>query len=246
MTTMKRIVGVTALLTALYNTPATAQQESLIATYEKSAEAEQGDITYVQTEVIQEVPDYSAVWLDGRVSFVGGEITTSERQYMYAEARGIPIAQTSNYDYLRRTGQLVRLTGPHIGFTEVFTRGNSEAYVLPSTLVVLRNLSEAYSSSGCGRLMVNNVLRLNDRGKPKNASPYSVHSRGMAVDLRINNLSSRCYEVLNTLLAEAEANQVVDATREHSPPHFHVVVIPHEEVRLVQSQAPQPTDGQSE
>lgn len=237
MMTLSRIAGVIALLTALCSPPAYAQESTpAIADNQPTGATiatNQDAIVFESNAIVQTLPDYSAVWLDGRVSFVGGEITTSEQQYMYAEAKGIPVVQTSNFDHLKRTGHLVRLSGPHIGFTEVFTSGNSEAYVLPSTLLVLRNLSEAYNSAGCGRLMVNDVLRLDDRGKPRNASPYSVHSRGMAVDLRINNLSSRCYGVLEQLLQIAEANGEADATHEHNPLHFHVVVVPELQPRRI-------------
>ena len=227
MSILSFLAGALMLLPqGLYNVP----------THEQTQET----VVFHQEEVVQELPeepDYSEPWLDGRVSLNGGELTTSKRQYLYAEATGIPVVLTSNYNQLRNAGHLVRLSGPHIGFTEVFNRGNSVAYVLSSTLTFFRNLSEAYNAAGCGRLMVNNVLRLDDRRRPRNASPHSVHPRGMAVDLRIIHLSPHCYGVLERLLQAAEANGEADVTLENNPRHFHVVVVPRQTPRLVTLEA---------
>ncbi len=239
MTTLKRIMGVIALLVVPYNAPATAQQESLVATYEQPTQTAQDEVTYEQVEVAQEI-DYSAVWLDGQVSFLGGELSSSERQLAYTKANAIPLI-SSNADYweLVRRGYLVSLRHPDL---EV---GAKRPHVLPTTARFIYEIAEQFRTAGCGRLRINDATRLVSE-RPKNGSPYSVHPAGMALDVRVINLSERCYAELNRLLHTAEAELQADVTREYKPEHFHVVVIPYEEVRFIQLQAQyQRSDGQS-
>lgn len=172
------------------------------------------------TEVVQEIPDYSTPWLDGRVSLIGGEITTSERQFLYAESNRLPfVSSESEYRQLSRNGFFVRL-----GHSDI-TVPARRPYVLPSTAEFVYATATAYRAAGCGRLAVTGAGRLTTE-RPVNGSLHSVHPTGMAVDIRVRGVSSVCEEWLNAHFTTAEANGVIDATREHLPPHFHVVVVP--------------------
>jgi Family of unknown function (DUF5715) len=195
------------------------------------------------TPVVQPLPDPGRVWLDGRVSFVGGELSTSERQLAYAVARGIQLMHTeADYQNAVRSGQLVRLNHPNL---EV---GARRPYALPTTVRFISEVAEQFVTAGCGRLRINDAVRLTSE-RPQNGSPDSVHPAGMALDLRVINLSEQCYAVLFELLHAAERDRRADVTREWAPEHFHVVVIPEQSVRRVFLEASyeqEGTRGQSE
>src|SRR5690606_6429895 len=61
--------------------------------------------------------------------------------------------------------------------------------------------------------------------QPPNASDRSVHPTGMAVDLRVPN-NARCRQWLESTLLSLEGSDVIEATRERNPPHYHVAVYP--------------------
>jgi hypothetical protein len=96
-------------------------------------------------------------------------------------------------------------------------------YVLPSTFRFIERLSADYYAEGCGRLTITSASRLVSE-RPRNGSVYSVHPVGMAVDVRVNGIGEQCETWLNTYLLAKEALGEVDATREHRPPHYHLVV----------------------
>lgn len=232
---LQNIVATGALLLLLLiSGPAYAQNAQEIVPYEvlysdpaPEEVAEQGDIQFESNEVVQELPDHSVLWLDGRVSFNGGEYSTSERQQLFANAHSIPFIRTdAEYRRYIRSGHLVRLEHP------LLVVGARRPYVLPSTAQFIYAIVVEFNNAGCGRLRVNDAMRLISE-RPANGSPFSVHPAGMALDLRVINLSERCHTVLSELLHAAEAEGRADATREWFPEHFHVVVVPELQPRRV-------------
>jgi hypothetical protein len=187
-------------------------------------------ITVVSTPVIQPLPvddKTPTLWLTGRVSLVGGQVSSSEQQFRYAAERQIPFMATeAEYQSRVSTGYFVRLESP---FMDVHAR---RPYALASTVAFMTEMSEAYYSFGCGRLTVKDALRLSAE-RPSNGSVYSVHPSGMAVDLRVRDIGEACENWMNSYLLEKEAEGRVDATREYwkmvrgqkvPNPHFHLVV----------------------
>lgn len=210
---------------------------------EETANTEE-TIVFQSNEVVQPAPDYAAVWLDGQVSFVGGELSSSERQYMYATANDYQFMRSdSQYRQAIAEGYLVRLQHPDL---VVAAR---RPYVLPSTAAFIYEIAEAFRGAGCSGLRVNDATRLLSE-RPSNGSVHSVHPAGMALDLRVINLDVRCYQVLSELLHDAEAALRTDTTRENRPPHFHIVVLPAppETTTDLVARYPQPeqTGGQDE
>jgi hypothetical protein len=63
--------------------------------------------------------------------------------------------------------------------------------------------------------------------QPRNASPFSVHPAGMAVDFRVPQTSEQRAWLEQTLLS-LEDRGLLDVTRERHPPHYHVAVFPDE------------------
>jgi hypothetical protein len=177
-------------------------------------------VRIMRNEVCPPVPLPSDPWPAQMVSLVGGCQTTSKQQALYADIKGLPIANSRNFNQLVATGQLVKLEGSNIQMKS----DKVIAYVLPSTKTVVLQLAHDFGQAGCGTLGISDALRLDDRSKPDNASPDSVHTRGMAVDVRVNGLSADCKSWLQTYLLDQETAQVVDATEEILKPHMHVVV----------------------
>lgn len=172
----------------------------------------------ISEPVVQELPPDWIGHLDGRVSLVGGEITSSQMQYDWATEQGLRFVRTSAmYNEAVQTGYFVRLSHPRL---RVLAR---RPHVLTSTARFVYTTADAYHAAGCGRLTVTGAGRLTSE-RPRNGSVHSVHPAGMAVDLRVNGIGERCEAWLTTYLTEKEAAGEIDATREYKPPHFHVVV----------------------
>jgi len=105
-------------------------------------------------------------------------------------------------------------------------------YVLPTTHNFVNHLAEQYRAR-CGEKMVvtSGVRPLTFR--LSNSVDKSVHPAGMAVDLR-KPRNARCISWLRERLLHLEGEGAIDATEEHNPPHFHLVVYPHATLREVE------------
>lgn len=157
--------------------------------------------------------------LDGRVSLVGGEVTTSQQQYEYASSHQL-IYMTSDEEYQARigSGYFELLQGPYLIVLA------KRPYVLPSTAKFVNQLAADYFVFGCGKLVVTSAGRLSTE-RPSNGSIYSVHPFGLAVDLRTRFIPTECADWLRSYVSAKEASQEVDGTQEHHPEHLHVVVL---------------------
>ena len=187
------------------------------------APVESQPINSVSVPVIQPLPVDDKVpelWLTGRVSLVGGEVSSSKQQAVYADTNGVPRATSSNFDELVKSGQLVKLEGPNIKLKS----DKVIPYVLPSTKVFVLQLAYDFGQAGCGTLGISEALRLDDRRKPKNASPDSVHTRGMAVDIRTKYIPAECADWIRSYVIQKETEGKVDGTQEWKPERLHIVV----------------------
>jgi len=97
-------------------------------------------------------------------------------------------------------------------------------YARPVVRLFIERLAAQYRESTGTRLVVTSLTRPTAL-QPRNASPLSVHPAGMAVDLRVPAEGSARAWLEKTLLSLEDA-RVLDVTREHTPPHFHVAVFP--------------------
>jgi hypothetical protein len=141
------------------------------------------------------------------------------------------VAQQHDYSYLRTTQEVMQAVETGV---LVPVRGNGDfelageevsfPYARPEVKTFLEQLAHAYRAS-CGEpLVVTSMVRPISR-QPWNASPISVHPTGMAVDLRRSDRRS-CKQWLESTLLALEGEGMVEATREHWPPHYHVAVFP--------------------
>ena len=107
-------------------------------------------------------------------------------------------------------------------------------YARPEVELFILRLAAQYRA-GCGEQMVVTSLTRPLNFKPRNASDRSVHPTGMALDLR--RPSSRCRGWLEPVLLDLESSGLLEATRERSPPHYHIVIFPNQYAAYVSGRA---------
>jgi len=115
---------------------------------------------------------------------------------------------------------------------DVTLSGVSFPYARPAVRVFIDRLSAQYHAQTGERLVVTSLTRPTDL-QPRNAHQLSVHPAGMAVDFRVPaKLDNRVW--LEKALLGLEESSVLDVTREHLPPHYHVAVFPQEYMAYVE------------
>jgi hypothetical protein len=96
-------------------------------------------------------------------------------------------------------------------------------FALPEVKGFVESLAQDYFGA-CNRLMiVTSLIRPVNRWL-KNSHPKSVHPTGAAIDLRIPP-NEDCEEWLEKRLIVLEEEGVIEATRENSPPHYHIAIL---------------------
>jgi hypothetical protein len=143
------------------------------------------------------------------------------KPYHYATLHDLPFSRTSR-DVKRRLheGYLLRLGAS----PDYVTHDVSFPYVTRTTLTFVRRLAAQYHR-GCGeKLVITSAVRPESM-QPSNSSEYSVHPAGIAVDFR-KPRNGKCLRWLRRNLLIIEKRGDIEATEEHHPAHFHVVVIP--------------------
>lgn len=138
--------------------------------------------------------------------------------YTYAEHHDLDLYRTA-HDIQRavRDGELVRLNA---NATYELHRV-SYPYVTPTTRTFVERLAAEFDTA-CGEPLVITSAVRPARRQPRNSSPLSVHPAGIAVDIR--HPSGACLRWLRRTLLTLESQGVIDATEEHHPAHFHVIV----------------------
>ena len=115
-------------------------------------------------------------------------------------------------------------------------------YVRPSTRLFVDRLSAQYAST-CGEpLVVTSGVRPATR-QPRNSNELSVHPTGMAVDVR-RPRNAKCLRWLRSTLLDLEGEDVIEATEEHWPAHFHIAVYPTQYTRWATTKAKSETRTQ--
>jgi hypothetical protein len=97
-------------------------------------------------------------------------------------------------------------------------------YARPEVKLFIERLGAQYHDELGSAMVVTSLLRPT-RSQPSNAHRLSVHPAGMAVDLRVPADATQRGWLERTLLA-LESSGVLDVTREHNPPHYHVAIYP--------------------
>jgi hypothetical protein len=143
------------------------------------------------------------------------------KPYHYATLHDLPFSRTSR-DVKRslHEGYLVRLGAS----PDYVTHDVSFPYVTRTTLTFVRPRAAPYNRSCGEKLVITSAVRPESM-QPSNSSEYSVHPAGIAVDFR-KPRNAACLKWLRRNLLAIEKRGDIEATEEHHPAHFHVVVIP--------------------
>lgn len=139
-------------------------------------------------------------------------------------------ARAHDYSYLRspreihrfvELGLLVRIPGN----ADYTLHRVSYPYARPEVKVFIERLAGEYRSA-CGEPLVVTSLVRPESMHLWNSSNRTVHPTGMAIDLRRSDRTS-CRRWIERTLLSLEKQGVLEATREHHPPHYHVALFPH-------------------
>jgi hypothetical protein len=154
-------------------------------------------------------------------SGLGGSMASMRRQHQ--------VAKENDYTFLRTAAQvrefvredrLLKLESN----ADLFVNNVSFPYARPEVKLFVERLAQQYREATGKRLVVTSLTRPLSR-QPRNAHELSVHPAGMAVDFRVPSNSNDRRWLENTLLT-LESLELLDATRERRPPHYHVAVFP--------------------
>ena len=156
-------------------------------------------------------------------------------------------ARQHDYTYLRTTSQvnefvrrglLVRLRGS----SDYRVADVSFPYARTEVRTFVERLGSQYRNACGERLVVTSLTRPTSR-QPRNASPLSVHPTGMAVDLRRSGRPA-CRAFLEKTLLTLEGREVLEATKENHPPHYHVSLFPEPYTQYLVARGEKKTSSQ--
>lgn len=100
----------------------------------------------------------------------------------------------------------------------------SYPYARPAVKTFVERLAKQYRAATGEKLVVTSLTRPKSK-QPRNASPLSVHPTGMAVDVRVSrNRAARRW--IENVFMELEKKDLIEATKERRPPHYHIAVFP--------------------
>lgn len=162
-----------------------------------------------------------------------GSMESVERMYDHARDEGLTFYETpSDVQGAAKEGRLVRLESS--GALQLHSV--RYPYVRPSTRMFVERLATQYRSE-CGEaLVVTSGVRPATRQPRNSIGELSVHPTGMAIDLR-KPRKPKCLRWLRAALLDLEGSDVLEATEEHVPAHFHVAVFPTEYTRYASAKA---------
>lgn len=145
--------------------------------------------------------------------------------------RAYRMAQQHDFTFLRNSSQVQRFVSG--GYLVRLPSGwnyrlhaVSFPYTRPEVATFIERLSSQYRRA-CGEILIVTSLTRPLSRQPRNASEFSVHPTGMAVDLRRSG-SRTCRSWLERVLLSLEKTGVLEATRERYPSHYHVAVFPRQ------------------
>jgi hypothetical protein len=153
-------------------------------------------------------------------------------------------ARQHDYTYLRTTSQVNEFVRRGL---LVRLRGNSDyrvadvsfPYARTEVKTFVERLGSQYHDACRERLVVTSLTRPTSR-QPRNASPLSVHPTGMAIDFRRSNRPA-CRAFLEKTLLTLEGREVLEATKENHPPHYHVSLFPEPYTRYLVARGEKPS-----
>jgi LysM repeat protein len=169
-----------------------------------------------------------------------GSVASVQKQYRAAVNLGFsPARNTTQLAEWVGEGTLVK-----VGGNENYELGAvSFPYTRSTTKAFIECFAKEYRAATGEKLVVTSLTRPLSR-QPRNASDYSVHPMGMAVDFRRSN-SSATRRWMERRLASLEGSGVIEATHEHRPPHYHVAVFPPQVATYASAYLPNRTGSET-
>lgn len=151
------------------------------------------------------------------------------------------VARQHDFTHLRTGAQVRKFVGAGIlvpirGNANYRLKSVSYPYGRRETKTFIEDLAAGYRSA-CGEQLVVTSITRPTTEQPRNASPFSVHPTGMAIDLRKPTKSS-CRRWLESRLLQLERQGVLDATSENRPPHYHIALYPSPYRELLAQSSP--------
>jgi hypothetical protein len=142
-------------------------------------------------------------------------------------ARQHEIAVEESYSFLRTAADVNRLVAsgglvPVTANADFTLSGVSFPFARPEVRSFIEHFAAQYHESTGEQLVVTSLTRP-EAAQPRNAHVLSVHPAGMAVDLRVPAATSR-HAWFDRALEAMQRDGMIDVTREHTPPHYHIAV----------------------
>jgi hypothetical protein len=163
------------------------------------------------------------VRVDAAAAALHGSMASMQRQHEVAVMSRFGFMETpADVQQHIESGDLVQVPGG----ADYSLSNVSFPYAVAEVLLFIERLSAEYHAATGEQLVVTSLTRPLSL-QPANAHDLSVHPAGMAVDLRVPSRASARTWLQNALL-DLERVAVLDVTREHTPPHYHVAVYPAE------------------
>jgi len=167
---------------------------------------------------------------------VGGEMAAAQslRGSRLSVDRMYSLAVSNDFEFLStprgvfmavKERELVRISDTR----DLLVERVKYPFVLPKTRDVVAAFAARYHAACGERVVVTSAARPLDE-QPRNASPWSVHPTGMAVDFR--RPAGKCLTFMRKDLLGLEKQGAIEATEERRPAHFHVVVLQRNEGTL--------------
>jgi hypothetical protein len=137
------------------------------------------------------------------------------------------IAVEESYSFLRTAADVKRLVAsgalvPVSSNTDLSLSRVSFPFARPEVHSFVEHFAARYHEATGDRLVVTSLTRP-EAAQPKNAHVLSVHPAGMAVDLRVPSGRANL-AWFDSALADMQRQGVIEVTREHTPPHYHIAV----------------------
>jgi LysM repeat protein len=160
--------------------------------------------------------------LDAQALLRGSQASV-ERMYSFAVAHDFDFHSTAaSVRTAASGGKLVQLAS---STTDYELYNVQYPFVMPTVKLFVERLAAQYRAACKQKLVVTSASRPTNM-RVRNASDLSVHSTGMAVDIRSTKIPAACRNWLRKTLESMERSGVIEATEERKVPHFHVAVFP--------------------
>jgi hypothetical protein len=134
------------------------------------------------------------------------------------------IAVEESYSFLRTAADVSRLVAsgalvPVTANADFTLSGVSFPFARPEVRSFIEHFAARYHESTGKQLVVTSLTRP-EVAQPRNAHVLSVHPAGMAVDFRVPASTAWFDRALDAM----QRDGLIDVTREHTPPHYHIAV----------------------